>query len=1086
PDQLKDAADFLADDLMEADGGQHISSLIHRIDSDRITRISDFVVSNLPYYLDKEDYDRIDTLLTRENISRQLAVDRTILSGPVGAVRDVILSDPMFFSSRILQGLSDFSIGNQYTTDDEYIFTADGKEAVVIVSSKHPVSETLENGLLIEQIDESCRKVASEFNVQATPFGASIISIGNSSQIKKDSLLCGIIAMLLIICVLIYYYRNFKSILMILVSILFGCLFALCIISIVRNPVSLIAVGVATIIFGISINYPIHFLSHLKRTANREEVISDIVNPLLTGNITTVGAFLSLLFINSGAMKDLGLFAAMMLAGTILFVLIFLPHFKISQVKSNTLAFSRIANYSPESGRWPVLLLAAATIALWLFSPKATFNPDMHSINYMTDDQRAMFAKLSEQQDTSVTRVYAVSGGPDMDEALANHERVLQFLSDNRDIAKISGLGAYIPSRKVQQSKLQYWNEFWSGRRDKFLTIFAEEAARNGYKEGVFHKFTELLTKDFEPQNYEHFAAGLENLVSPYIYEDGGEIMVYDFLDIKKVAVESVEAEIDNISPKNIFSFADVNFSERMANAISEDFDFVLYVCGLIVLVFLFLSFSSIEMTIASFLPLIIAWIWILSIMGIFGMSFNIVNVILATFIFGMGDDYSIFVTEGKMFEYRTGRKMLPQFKNSIILSSTIMFIAIGMLIFAKHPAMHSLAQVTIIGMFTVVVMAYVFPPAIFEVLVRKGGKPRMIPITLKGLAINVYVFTVFILSALIFSIYGFLLLTIGGKTPEHKLRFHKLLAKVFRFFAKAMPGVECYVENTSGEDFSRPSVIIANHQSHFDLLYTLMLHPKIIALTNDWVWNNPFYGWIIRYCEFLPTTGDMAENMPILKEKIAEGYSILVFPEGTRSQDCSILRFHQGAFHLADTFNLDILPIVIHGVGHVLPKQEFYLRKGRVDISIKQRVSPSEYKAMGESYRSIASAFRKEFIAWYSYLCDKVEDTAYYLDLVRHNYIYKGADVDRAARRRLKKCDLESLISTLPNEGRVNIKNCGQGELPLIMALVKKNLQFIAEDNDPSLLEIAAACISIPANLAYREPLTDETFDAVIDLNER
>jgi hypothetical protein len=113
------------------------------------------------------------------------------------------------------------------------------------------------------------------------------------------------------------------------------------------------------------------------------------------------------------------------------------------------------------------------------------------------------------------------------------------------------------------------------------------------------------------------------------------------------------------------------------------------------------------------------------------GMQFNIVNVILATFIFGQGDDYTIFITDGLIEEFAYRKKLLPSFKNSIVISALIMFIGMGSLIVAKHPALHSLAEVTIVGMFTVVFMAWIVPPLIFGWLVRHHGKVRPEPITI-------------------------------------------------------------------------------------------------------------------------------------------------------------------------------------------------------------------------------------------------------------------------------------------------------------------------------------------------------------------
>ena len=120
---------------------------------------------------------------------------------------------------------------------------------------------------------------------------------------------------------------------------------------------------------------------------------------------------------------------------------------------------------------------------------------------------------------------------------------------------------------------------------------------------------------------------------------------------------------------------------------------------------------------------MLVSWIWILGIMSILGIKFNIVNIILATFIFGQGDDYTIFMTEGCISEYIHGRPVLVSYKRSIILSALIMFIGIGSLIFARHPALHSLAEITIIGMFSVVLMAYLIPPLLFKWLMRHFPK---------------------------------------------------------------------------------------------------------------------------------------------------------------------------------------------------------------------------------------------------------------------------------------------------------------------------------------------------------------------------
>ena len=144
----------------------------------------------------------------------------------------------------------------------------------------------------------------------------------------------------------------------------------------------------------------------------------------------------------------------------------------------------------------------------------------------------------------------------------------------------------------------------------------------------------------------------------------------------------------------------------------------------------------------------------------------------------------------------------------------------------------------------------------------------------------------------------------------------HNALLWSMRISVYAMVHIKKTIINDGREDFSKPAVIIANHQSHLDLPLLLMLSPKIIVLTTKWVWNNPLYALVIRYLDFYPVMDGYESVIDKLKRKVDEGYSILVFPEGTRSPDASIQRFHKGAFLLAEKLNWIFLLYSFMGQG--------------------------------------------------------------------------------------------------------------------------------------------------------------------------
>ncbi|MCL2651592.1 MAG: 1-acyl-sn-glycerol-3-phosphate acyltransferase, partial [Candidatus Azobacteroides sp.] len=1116
-DRLTNAAARFAEILQENDSMRHIKDLMVEVDNEKVKEITDFIVQNLPYFLEEEDYHRIDSLLQLQALENQLKTDKDLLMSPMGGfVRSVILNDPLHFSQNALNNLNNFKQNENYNTDNGFIFNDKG-ECIVIITSKYPISETKNNKLLANEIYNAINQTVVEYEneIKIVPFGTALISITNADQIKNDTLFSVSIALVLILALLFYFFRSFKDLFYIILSVIFGALFAMGMVALFKPTVSIIAIGMASIIIGIAINYPLHFLAHFRHNPNMKQTIKEIVNPLLTGNITTVGAFLALLFISSDAMKDLGWLSSFLLAGTILFVLIFLPFFLLDtrhktqdtrqgegvvagghEEIHKKQAFERLSNFSPEKNKFIVSIFLILTVVLFIFSFGTKFETNLQSINYMTAEQRAEMNKLMEQNKGNGKTLYTVAEGKTPDEALKWYEQIVipdtKSSLDSNLIDNCFGIGKYLPTKETQEQKIARWNEFWQNKKDVFMSDFNEIAKKQHFNTGVFNGFIELMNKDFHTQEFEYFYNPLKDLAENYISINKDKTLIYTILQFNP-QVLSKDAAWNNVSKyssfsSNVFTFDDSSIAERMANALSNDFNNVLYICSFIVFVFLFFSFGQIETTVITFIPMAVGWFWILGLMNIFGMKFNIVNIILATFIFGQGDDYTIFVTEGLIYEYAYRKKMLASFKNSIILSATILFIAIGMLIFAKHPAMRSLAGVTIVGMFSVVICAYVFPPLIFRYLTTKKGKMREVPWTVMRFLRMMYYNAFFLMGILTTTIYSFILFGFRKKTnPKDKLRYHKLLHWSANFVIRRVPGVKFYYENLSGETFDEPAVIISNHQSQLDLMCLMMLTPKLIILTNDWVWNNPFYGRNIRYAEYYPVSKGIENSLAQLSDAVQRGYSIVIFPEGTRSADCSIGRFHHGAFYLAEKLNVDIVPVFLHGVGHVLPKNDFLLRKGRITVQVRERITPNDNRFAADystRTKQVCQYYRETFAE----ISKKIETIDYFKSFVLHNYMYKGIEVWRGANKECRGVlhtpsshtpplhtpsshtpPLHTPLSHTPPSNPPNsitIENSGYGVYAFLYALSHKDINVIAVEEDEDKVALARACAGLPKNI--------------------
>lgn len=979
---LQEAMSTYGDMLSESD---MVENLNVTVDEMQVFDLMDAVYAHLPYLLEESDYQYVDSLLqTPDFIRGRLAQDKQLLMFPVaGTVMHTLPVDPLQLFTPVLRRLNSLKLNDAFQVVDGYLFTADGKHGIVTFDSPFGSNESFNNGKLSKYLEQKALDAQKEVpGVEIVAVGAPLIAATNATQIKHDSILAVAIAIVLILLILLLHYRRISDILWVGGSILFGALFSLAAIYLFRGGVSIIVLGIGSVIIGIVANYPLHFLDEYKEVGDRREALREMVLPLFIGNLTTVAAFFCLLWLDARAMQDLGLFSSLMLVGTILFVLIFLPQFMRKRpAPSEHLLFGKWTgmHLSRSKARpWILLFGLIITVILGYYSQKTSFDSNLSNINYMTPTQRDNLEILSQVQASDM--MYAVAEGKTLQEAVNRNDSLVSMLKRCDAVTSVSGVGEMLPSEQRQKVAADRWNAFWREETHRdLLREFEREAAAQGFATEAFLPFFNLISEKCEVSDIESFDDVVEPFTDKYVYKTENGYRIVSYVDAEQP--EAVHKLVDGANP-SAFVFSGSDLGHQLVDMLRDSFNYIGWVCSIVVFIFLLFSFRRIELALLAFLPLAVGWIWILGLMHLTGIQFNIVNIILATFIFGQGDDYTIFITEGLLYEYTTGKPRLASYKHSVVISALIMFAGIGCLIVAKHPALRSLAMVTIVGMVTVVMMASFLPPVLFDWLTKKNGQLRETPVTLKRFAYTLFCGFCFLLLFLFLIPYTAIYFLIGKDTEEKKLKYHTFLQRMALFFVKRLPHIQFEMNNVAGETFEKPAVIVSNHQSHLDLLCLLSVTPKIVFLTNDWVWHNPFYGLVIRKAEYYPVSDGMETNLPRLRELYKRGYSICVFPEGTRSPKCDILRFHKGAFALARELNADILPVFLHGMGHVLPKEELMFRGGDLYLEIAERIRPYdnvEAETDSERDRMVTKQMRHYYQEHYAEICTRLETEEYW-----------------------------------------------------------------------------------------------------------
>jgi 1-acyl-sn-glycerol-3-phosphate acyltransferase len=169
--------------------------------------------------------------------------------------------------------------------------------------------------------------------------------------------------------------------------------------------------------------------------------------------------------------------------------------------------------------------------------------------------------------------------------------------------------------------------------------------------------------------------------------------------------------------------------------------------------------------------------------------------------------------------------------------------------------------------------------------------------------------------------------------------------ARAWSWLILKTSGVEVAVEGLERLDQSRSYVFAANHQSIYDIPIVFASLPfQLRILSKDSIGRVPFLGWHLRWTGHVlvdrakPGAG-VVKKMARL---VAQGHSLIVFPEGTRSTDGSVARFKGGSFMIALHAGLPVVPITLIGSRHVMFKGDVTVRPGRVTLIVHDPIDTS------------------------------------------------------------------------------------------------------------------------------------------------
>ena len=742
-EEIVETCDAFVDTLLQRDsalyststgeGCSAIADIFYTLPDDLIPDGIGYLQDHLPAYIDTSVYDRIDTMLTREHFVRQMQQNREDLQGEFGEMYpELIQLDPIGLRNVLAEQMAPLlsAGGGNYRTIDGHFFVPDSTVCVAFITPAFSSTNTGQGAALFQMLNEEIAAFAKTHpNVEISYHGTPASGFYNSTQIKHDLTTTITGALILVLLFLFICFRNWDTIPLLLLPVAFGTLFGLAMMYIIKGQFSLLALGIGGVVLGVAMSYVLHVLTQYKYVSDPEQVLRDEVKPVMLGCITTIGSFSGLLFIQTDLLRDFGLFAAFAILGTTVFSLTYLPQLlraKNNQVNRKAFALiDRLNACQPDRSK-PLLLVIAllivTAVGCYLYGG-TRFDADMHNLGYLEERTEHSEQLLREKTYTGDKQKYFASQGKTMEEAIRHFSRLDRKLDSLQQLGLVKSYThtnqVFVPL-DIQQQRIDAWRQYWTPERlSKVRSLIAATAPQAGLRPEAFETFFEAATADYEPDAL--YEAGLipEGYQSTLMEQSyNGDYLCFTSVRCANDSVRSSQSDYIRIcdavaTDPDLLVLDTYYYTTDTLIQMSEDFNVLQWLSMFFVLIVLFISLHfDWRLTLLGFAPILLSWLTVLGAMVIFDVRFNLINIIISTFIFGIGVDYSIFVINGL-----TGRdsRLLAYHKTAIFFSAVILIVTVSSMLIAVHPAIRSVGFSTLIGLLSAVILSYVVQPAVYR-----------------------------------------------------------------------------------------------------------------------------------------------------------------------------------------------------------------------------------------------------------------------------------------------------------------------------------------------------------------------------------
>jgi predicted RND superfamily exporter protein len=750
-----------------------IAAIQGRMDSSLREKIVEHLIPKALLFLPSEALEALGSLLSDEGIRRKIQEQKMKLQSPLGAFTSQrFLRDPLdlwsLFAKHLPAGLS---AGEMETGG--LFFSPDRRMLLLIAKPKGSPTDVDYDERLLQTVrgaEEAARKDwvrakkdSLEADLRELTIGLTggyIHALEDRRLIRQDLIRNFSLSMAGVLLLFFLAFRSWITLFYAFLSLLLSPLITLALFAPLGGRLSESTGAFAAIILGLSIDFIILLYARYQEERRAhgdfptalEKSLIQTGPAIFTGAVTTAAVY-GILLVSAfrgiqelGALTGTGILLSMLCAFLLFPALLTLSQRREEKRIASPLGpdsrfpMAAIGLWALRKRKWVISLSGVLSILALGFSGKVRIHNDPQTLR--PSGHSAMFweSRMQEKMARGEETILIVRKCSTSEEALEFHGTLKAWLEGRNFpksfLAGFETLASFLPPLSQQKRNLQWLAAqspeiFDPQRVGRALRDSLQEA---GFRVEPFAPAIQTVQRILANREWLTvdglFALSLGPFLSRFLQKEGPSHWTVAYLHPgpdfwNDPQAPSFFRELEGMPPGTILITGPRLVRSELEHLMAREAWRVLFLSFLAVSALLYLDFRSLRLTFLCLIPVILASVWTLGIMGLWGLHLNFMNLIVFSMVLGIAVDYGLHVLH-RLQEGPKGRwtEGLVQVSRGVMLAALTTLFAFGSLVLSRYPGLQSMGAVALMGIGFSALLALTLVPCLFGFLKGKGPSP--------------------------------------------------------------------------------------------------------------------------------------------------------------------------------------------------------------------------------------------------------------------------------------------------------------------------------------------------------------------------